>query len=121
TGSRRNSRQKMEDGPRSSPPYYGPTEPRPEKAPKDGLKKKLKAKNGRWPEELPSILWSYRTTPRKSTKRTPFSLAFGMEAEIPTEVRIPTLRTKLVETGENDQRIQEELTMAEAGRIQAAL
>ncbi len=30
---------------------------------KDGLKKRLGEAKGKWPGELPSVLWSYRTTP----------------------------------------------------------
>ena len=44
-------------------------------------------------EELPSVLWTHRTTVRKSTGETPFALAYGVEAVIPLEVGIPTTRT----------------------------
>ena len=56
-----------------------------------GIKKKLEAAKGRWVEELPSILWTYRTTIRKSTNETPFALAFGVEAVIPLEIGMPTI------------------------------
>ena len=32
----------------------------------NGLKKRLDDAKGRWVEELPHVLWTYRTTPRKS-------------------------------------------------------
>jgi transposase InsO family protein len=32
-----------------------------------GLKRRLNAGKGKWAEELPSILWAFRTTPRQST------------------------------------------------------
>ncbi|XP_023760201.1 uncharacterized protein LOC111908618 [Lactuca sativa] len=38
------------------------------------------------------VLWSYRTTPWKSTKETPFSLTYGTEAMLPMEVAVNTLR-----------------------------
>ena len=38
----------------------------------NGLKKKLDDAKGKWVEELPHVLWTYRTTPRKSTEETPF-------------------------------------------------
>jgi hypothetical protein len=38
-------------------------------------------------EELPSVLWSLRTTPNTSTGYTPFFLLFGAEAVLPTDVR----------------------------------
>ncbi|WVZ51269.1 hypothetical protein U9M48_002426 [Paspalum notatum var. saurae] len=42
--------------------------------------------SGRWTEELPSILWSLRTTPSHSTGFTPFFLAYGSEAVLPTDI-----------------------------------
>ena len=38
-----------------------------------GLKKRLDV------EELPHILWTYQTTPRRSTGKTPFSMTYGAE------------------------------------------
>ena len=57
-------------------------------------------------EELPSTLWTHRTTVRKSTGETPFALAFGVEAVIPLEVGMPTTRTTefVVETNEDNLR-----------------
>ena len=57
-------------------------------------------------EELPSRLWTHRTTVRKSTGETPFALAFGVEAVIPLEVGMPTTRTTefVVETNEDNLR-----------------
>ncbi|XP_031120620.1 uncharacterized protein LOC116023751 [Ipomoea triloba] len=46
----------------------------------DGLKRKLEAAGGAWVEELDSILWTYRTTPRRATGETPFALSYGFEA-----------------------------------------
>ena len=41
---------------------------------------------------LPFALHGYRTTARTSTGATPFSLVYGMEAVLPMEVQIPSLR-----------------------------
>ena len=54
----------------------------------NGLKKRLDGAKGRWAEELPNVLWAYRTTPRRSTGETPFSLTYGVEVVIPTEVNL---------------------------------
>ena len=43
----------------------------------NGLKKRLDDAKGRWVEKLPHMLWTYRTTPRKSTSETPFSMTHG--------------------------------------------
>ena len=42
-----------------------------------GLKKRLDDAKGKWVEELPHVLWTYRTTPCKSTGETPFSMTYG--------------------------------------------
>ncbi|KAK1610757.1 hypothetical protein QYE76_034430 [Lolium multiflorum] len=39
-----------------------------------------------WPEELPSVLWSIRTTPNTATQETPFFLVHGAEAVLPIEI-----------------------------------
>ena len=48
----------------------------------NGLKKRLDDAKGRWVEELPHVLWTYRTTPRKSTRETPFSMTYGANDEL---------------------------------------
>ncbi|XP_075640288.1 uncharacterized protein LOC142612042 [Castanea sativa] len=68
----------------------------------DGLKKRLEGAKGKWAEELPSILWAYRTTPRRSTGKTPFSLTFGAEAIIPTEVNLCSARVTGFAPAENE-------------------
>ncbi|RVW33911.1 hypothetical protein CK203_082960 [Vitis vinifera] len=58
------------------------------------LKKRLEQAKGKWVEELPGVLWAYRTIPRWSTGNTPFALAYGMDAVIPTEIGLPTIWTE---------------------------
>ncbi|KAK8704917.1 hypothetical protein V6N13_048529 [Hibiscus sabdariffa] len=45
-----------------------------------------------WHEKLPFALFAYRTSIRTSTGATPYSLVYGMEAVLPIEVEIPSLR-----------------------------
>ena len=52
------------------------------------LKKRLGGTKGLWAEELPNISWAYRITPRRSTGENPFSLTYGGEAVIPTEISL---------------------------------
>ena len=61
----------------------------------NSLKKKLEACKGKWAEELPGVLWAYRTTPRNATEECPFSLVYGAEVIIPTEVGMPSLRIEI--------------------------
>ena len=56
----------------------------------DGIKNRLEEAKGRWVEELSSVMWTHRTTRRRSTGETPFALAYGVEAVIPLEVGLPT-------------------------------
>jgi hypothetical protein len=41
---------------------------------------------GRWAAELPSVLWSLRTTPNRSTNYTPFFMVYGAEAVLPIDL-----------------------------------
>lgn len=52
----------------------------------DGLKKRLEHEKTSWVEELPSVLWVYRTTPRSTTGETPLSMVFGNEAVVSAEL-----------------------------------
>ena len=45
-----------------------------------------------WHEMLSFALHAYRTAVRTSTGATPYSLVYGMEAVMPLEVEIPSLR-----------------------------
>ena len=45
-----------------------------------------------WHEMFPFSLHGYRTSARTSTGETPFSLVYSMEAVMPVEVQIPSLR-----------------------------
>ena len=86
----------------------------------NGVKKRLEHAKGKWVEELPHVLWAYRTTARRPTGETPYSLTYGMEAIIPLEVGLPTLRSELFESSSNEEAIAQALDMAE-GRREAAL
>ncbi|XP_074362421.1 uncharacterized protein LOC141702693 [Apium graveolens] len=57
-----------------------------------GIEKRLKESKSKWPEELSSVLRSYRTSPWTSIGETPFKLAYGTQAMLPIEVRSPSHR-----------------------------
>ena len=48
-----------------------------------------------WSEKLSFAIWGYRTTDRSSTGSTPYSLVYGMEAVLPIEIEIQSLRVLL--------------------------
>ena len=62
----------------------------------------LKDAKGKWVDELPHVLWTYRTTPKRFTGETPFSMTYGSEAVIPTEIGFPTLRSNHFLGGSNE-------------------
>ncbi|KAI5344469.1 hypothetical protein L3X38_012346 [Prunus dulcis] len=72
---------------------------------KKTLKTKLDKAKGCWPELLPEVLWSYRTTFRTFTGETSFSLSFGTEAVAPVEIGQPTYRTFTYNVKANDEQL----------------
>ena len=86
-----------------------------------GIKTRLEGSKGSWLEELPSVLWAYRTTPRASTGETPFCLAYGTEAVIPLEVGSPSLRVNFYHDQRNDLYLRENLDLVEELREKARL
>nr|GEY95290.1 reverse transcriptase domain-containing protein [Tanacetum cinerariifolium] len=58
----------------------------------EGIKARLGKGNKNWVEELPHVLWAHRTMIKSSHGDTPFSLTYGTEAVIPTEIGMPTYR-----------------------------
>jgi hypothetical protein len=59
---------------------------------KPRLVEPLERSAGYWVEELPSVLWSLRTTPNHSVGFTPFFLAYGAEAVWPTDIEFDAPR-----------------------------
>ena len=84
-----------------------------------GLKKRLDDAKGKWVEELPHVLWTYRTTPRRSTEETPFSMTYGAEAVIPLETSFTTSRTNSLNSRDNDEQMTKSLDLIEEKREKA--
>ncbi|GJY90376.1 putative gag-pol precursor [Tanacetum coccineum] len=81
-----------------------------------GIKTRLHQEGGAWVEELPNMLWGHRTTPKMSNEETLFSLAYGTEAVIPTEIGIPTRRTIQRSDKENKEALRMNLNLLEERR-----
>ena len=64
-----------------------------------------------WMDELPSILWSYRTTKKVSTGETSFDLCYGSESLIPVEIGVPTLKVELFSLETNEQNLRDNLDL----------
>ena len=67
-------------------------------------------------EELQHVLWTYRTTPRRSIGETPFSMTYGVEAVIPLETGFPTSRTNSFNPSDNDEQLTKSLDLIEENK-----
>jgi len=75
-----------------------------------------------WHEKLPFALFAYRTSVRTSTGATPFSLVYGMEAVLPIEVEIPSLRVLMESKLEEAEWVRaryDQLNLIEEKRLRA--
>ena len=70
------------------------------------IKVRLDDAKGAWLEELPNILWAYRTTVRIPTGKTPFRLTYDTEAIIPVEVGITSIRREMFHKETNDDQLR---------------
>ena len=67
-------------------------------------------------EELPYVLWTYRTTPQKSTGETPLLMTYGAEAVIPLENGFPMMKTSTFTSDGNDELLKKNLDLVEERR-----
>ncbi|XP_050217420.1 uncharacterized protein LOC126668257 [Mercurialis annua] len=86
-----------------------------------GHKARLGEFDKQWLEELPKVIWAYRTTPRAGTGNTPFSLTYGCEAMIPVEIGMPTLRVQFFDEAKNEEEQKLCLDLLEERREQTLL
>ena len=61
------------------------------------ITKSLAGNASNWDYELNNALWAYRCTIKTTTKSTPFQLVYGLEAMLPIEVELPSLRVAIAE------------------------
>ena len=85
----------------------------------NGLKRRLDDIKGKWVEELPHVLKTYRTTPCKSTEETPFSMTYKAKAVIPLETGFPMLRTSSFNPNDNNEHLKKNLDLIEEKRENA--
>ncbi|GAV88771.1 rve domain-containing protein [Cephalotus follicularis] len=86
-----------------------------------GLKKRLEHSKGRWTEELPSLLWAYRTTPRTTTGESPYNLCFGAEAMILVEIGVQSSRVVHFSEGNNEEWLRTLIDLVEELRDKATI
>nr|GEU52172.1 reverse transcriptase domain-containing protein [Tanacetum cinerariifolium] len=87
----------------------------------EGIKSHIGEGNKNWVEELPHVLWAHRIMIKSSHGDTPFSLTYGTEAAIPTEIRMPTYRTATVDVVNNDEELRLNLDLLAELRERAAI
>ena len=75
----------------------------------------------RWIDELPAVLWSIRTTPNRATGQTPFSIVYGAEAVLPTELTYGSPRVLSYDELEQEQMRQDDAMLLEEDRLRAAV
>ena len=70
------------------------------------IKVQLEVAKGAWPEELPNVLWAYKTTARTPTRETPFRLTYGTEAIILVEIGITFMKREFFQEGDNNDQLK---------------
>jgi transposase InsO family protein len=88
-----------------------------------GIKKRLlapleKAKST-WVDELPSVLWSLRTTPNAATQETPFFLVHGAEVVLPVEVTHEAPRVTADDEVTSTEALQDDIDALDEARDKA--
>ncbi|XP_057811864.1 uncharacterized protein LOC131026111 [Salvia miltiorrhiza] len=87
----------------------------------EGIKKRLNQSRGKWVEELDTVLWAYRTSPKTATGEAPFTLVYGSNAVIPAEARLESYRITTYDTEHNSELRRTELDLVEAQREEAQI
>ena len=71
-------------------------------------------------DELPGVLWAYRTTTHRFIGISSFAITYGMEAIIPTEISMPTIRSDMPEQ-ENEELVIKDLDTVDELRESVAI
>ena len=83
------------------------------------IKTQLEGAKGIWLDELPSVLWAYRTTARTPTRETPFRLAYESEAIIPAEVGLISYWVENYDKDKNEEAMRLQLILVDEVRAAA--
>ena len=82
---------------------------------------RLKKCGRHWADEVPVVLWSLRTTPSQATGETPFSLVYGAEAVLPTELTYGSPRVLAYDEADQEQQRHDDVNLLEENRSRAAV
>jgi transposase InsO family protein len=79
-------------------------------------------KSGRkWLQELPTVVWSLRTTPSRATRFTPFFLVHDAEAVLPTDLEYGSPRVWGYDEGTNQRAREDPLDQLDEARTVALM
>ena len=79
----------------------------------------LEQTKGKWVDELFGVLWAYQTTLGRPTAS--FTLAYGMDAIITTEIGVPTTQTAVQGQRDKSQELLKYLDWADEVRKSASI
>ncbi|KAL2237688.1 UNVERIFIED_CONTAM: hypothetical protein Sindi_0960500 [Sesamum indicum] len=85
------------------------------------LKTRLGNAKRAWVDELPSVLWAYRTTSRTPIGESPFNLTYGTNAVVPAEIGELSCRVKYYNPDCNKHGLRMNLDFVEEAREKAAI
>ena len=83
------------------------------------IKTWLEGAKGIWSDELPNVLWAYRTTARAPTGETPFQLAYGTDAVIPAKVGLTSYQVENYSEDKNEEALRLQLDLVDKVRATA--
>ncbi|XP_057452735.1 uncharacterized protein LOC130744576 [Lotus japonicus] len=86
-----------------------------------GLKRRLFEAKGAWLDELPVVIWSYKTTQHSTTGETPFRMTYGADAMLPVEINNSSWRTAPQFEGQNPSNMAVELDLLSETRDEARI
>ena len=77
------------------------------------IKTWLEGVKGIWSDELPSVLWAYRTTAKMPTGETPFRLAYGSDTIILAEVGLTSFWVENYDEDKNEEAMRLQLNLVD--------
>jgi hypothetical protein len=83
--------------------------------------KRLEKFRARWVVDLPSVLWSLRTTPCRATGFTPFFMVHGSEAVLPTGIDYGSPRVQAYTEEGNQVALEDSINQLDKARDVALL
>ena len=84
------------------------------------IKVQLEEAKDAWPEELPNVLWAYRTIARTSTGETQFRLIYDTKSIIPIEVGVTSMRREVFHKDSNNDQLKVNLDCLDKVREEAS-